>query len=752
MQQPAEVTSKMFESAFEREAFTALMAYEEHKVSVVLEEAYHHADCLRFGRKDTAKQSNRLDICPCCAEVRPEPYALLTPTEQLDASGSVVPQYFHLVKFLTLTALIVVALTVCCQLLLVEAVCRDSLSLRVLGWEVYPLLCPPPNSKVILSPVVTPAVILVVYLLYFVHHSNALRFIDSIEDRATQVEDFSLMLFNMRDAQIRDDYIQVYLDNLLASNGYKERAEIAKISKATADCRTALLEKEEQYLARTIEHMQQYLKRHLGDVNPTIEYSMKKYKEVEERLEKVRKDKHEHLADIAGDPSFKDHGIALVTLERRSQAMKIIRCSTSNLLGSNWSFLGRMRFFSSEDDHPIEKAYSPEDFNWENVGISTRKLLVSMRKSIFGTFCAVIIANLIQLSMMAFKTYLASKQQNDELAWYIWLLIKMTDVTASILTAASNLGLIIVLAILSMLEKHLSKSQWVLSFTRKLIFFQFLNSTLVAIAINISPNFFGGNPNLKEYIFNQALANIFIGPLMHLLNPFHLFRLLRQRVVLRKINNKEALDMNQKDLNRIFEPSEAGVNARYSAVVRSFFVSCFFFEIVPSCMFVTVVYLAVQFWVDKYMLLRQYQKSPKLDPQLGLRIGELAESSMFLLALGRIYARVQTGQKVHPSDYLCLAVSCALCVTPLLGYAIKLHLLKKQKKHDLNKSAKAAPGGDPDEEVLGRKTRHMTNPNDDSAISDYNSKTSTLNDKFLEGLGTSEEVTYGQLYLDFQTE
>jgi hypothetical protein len=412
-----------------------------------------------------------------------------------------------------------------------------------------------------------------------------------------------------------------------------------------------------------------------------------------------------------------------------------------------------MRFFASEDDHPIEKAYSPEDFQWENVGYSTKKLLGSMRRSFLGTFVAVIVANLIQLSMMAFKTYLTGKQSGGKLAWYLSVLISATNVTASILTAASNLGLIIVLAILSVLEKHLSKSQWVLSFTRKLVFFQFINTTLVAIAINISPSFFGGNPNLREYIYNTLFANIFIGPLMHLLNPFHLFKLLRKRGVLAKIKNSEFLEMNQKDLNGIFEFSEAGINARYSAVVRTFFLTCFFFEIVPSCVFVCVVYLFVQFWVDKYMLLRQYQKSPRLDPQLGLRIGELAESSMFLMALGRVYSRLQTSQKVHSSDYLCLFASCALCFTPLLGYAIKLHLRTKQRRFDQLRAAKGAVAGEQDEELLGRKTRNVTNANDDSAISDYNSKTSGVNEKLVEGLpDASEEVTYEQLYLDFPSE
>jgi len=745
----------MFESAFEREAFTALMVYDEHKVAVVLDEAIHHADCQRFGRKNLEKRSNKLDICPCCAEDRREDYPLLTPTEKLDASGSVVPQYFHLVKFLILTALIVVGLTVLCQFFLVESYCRDRSSLVFLGWQVYTLVCPPADSKITLSPIVTPIVILVVYLLYLIHHGNALRFIDSIEDKAIQVEDYAVMLFNMRDAQIKEDYIQTYLDNILVSNGYNERVQIAKISKASADCRSVLLEKEEQQLTKTLEHIQQYLKRNLGDVNPTIDYAMNRYKQVEEKLEKAKKDRAEHLDELATDKSFGEHNIAIVTLQRKSQATKIIRCSTSSLLGSNWSFLGRLRLFASEDDHPIEKAYAPEDFTWANVGVSTKKLLRSMRKSILSTFCAVVLANLVQLLMMALKTYLKQKQSGEQLAWYALVLVKSIDVSASVLTAATNLGLIIALAVLSVLEKHLSKTQWMLSFTRKLVFFQFLNSTLIAMAINISPQLFGGNPNLEEYIFNQLLTNVFLGPLTHLFDPFYIFRWLTKRSVLGKLGKGEFLHLNQKELNALCETPASGINARYSAVVRTFFVACFFFEIVPASMFLAVAYLAVQFWVDKYMILRVYQRYPKLDPQLGLRLGELAESGLFLLALGRIYSRVQTGKKVHPSDYLCLAASWALCITPLLGYALKLHLLRKQKRQDLLASTKGFASKDPDEEVLGRKTRNMTNMNDESAISDYNSKTSTLNDKLVEGLQEAPEeleLTYEQLYLDFPAE
>ena len=756
VEKEAKITNNMFESQYEATLFKDLIEYDEFKVPPSLEEAIYHSDCTKFGRKNPEKQGMTLKICPCCARVQDELYPLCTPTDKLDSCGTVIPQYFHLLKFLILVTFLISFLTLVCNYSIVKVYCKDHPDRSK---ELLRVLCPPSNSNIILSPVVTPVMLLLMVIMFFFHHTRALHFVEEVDCRKLRASHYTIMMFNMFDKHCNRQYIQQYLDAIMKKNGCSQ-VHIAKISYGSIHNSVILLEREIKEINTNITWLVRHLQNYRDDESEAIVYARKKKETLEISLQKKETEIKELKSEIEKDFTFQENCIAFVTLRYKEEIDRIVKYSTSSLMSSNWSFMGRIKLFQSEDDHPIERALDPDDIKWNNIGYSILKQIYLQRTSLMGTFIAVILSNLIQLLLMMLTTKLELTARDNEMPIYLKGLIKLIQISASVLTALSNLGLILVLVLLSFYEKPLSQSQWILGLIRKLVFFQFINGALVAIMVNISPSTFGGNPNLKDYIFNMLVVNMVIGPLTQLFDPFHYIKLLKRRGVYNKIKSREFIDYNQKELNALFEPADCAINARYTGVCRTFYLSCFFFEIVPSCMFVCVVYFLLQYWIDKVMILRRYRKSTVLNGQLGLRIGEMAEVGIVLISLGRIYSRLQTRQPVGMVDYLCFGFSVAVTIVPMLGYAILTHNSRREKKQrSLEKRKMPSETEDTNsnfqsDEVLNSSRSNRDDLGDDSMISERDSRHMNLQEEIIdiEEDRQSYDPTYDEMIFDFETE
>lgn len=124
------------------------------------------------------------------------------------------------------------------------------------------------------------------------------------------------------------------------------------------------------------------------------------------------------------------------------------------------------------------------------------------------------------------------------------------------------------------------------------------------------------------------------------------------------------------NMKKNFEPSELEMTKRYAYAVRTFVCCILYCPLMPAISLVGIVGLGVQYWVDKYMLLR-WHKRP-MEPYAG---EQAIWSLMFLRYSLALFLPVATFLFIHPSWkerdnvlawlWPSLALAVIFCVVPL---------------------------------------------------------------------------------------
>lgn len=174
---------------------------------------------------------------------------------------------------------------------------------------------------------------------------------------------------------------------------------------------------------------------------------------------------------------------------------------------------------------------------------------------------------------------------------------------------------------------------------------------------------------MSFYVFYMLIGNLFVGPFSNMFDPFYLYKLFKQSYARKKLEKGTLRHYTQKDLNQLYEPPEMNLHLRYCNIIRTFLVSVFFFEILPIGMVICLLFLIVQFWVDKLMVLRRYKRLPRYHPKLAHELSEIAEVAIFLLAAGSCIFKWRAGHQLHTIDICSLAVGCLFLVIPLKAFA-----------------------------------------------------------------------------------
>jgi predicted Kef-type K+ transport protein len=90
-------------------------------------------------------------------------------------------------------------------------------------------------------------------------------------------------------------------------------------------------------------------------------------------------------------------------------------------------------------------------------------------------------------------------------------------------------------------------------------------------------------------------------------------------------------------------------------------------------MFVCLIFLVVQFLVDKMMVLRRYKRPTRYHHSLNFSLAQFSEKSVLLMILGHIAFKHNLAENFgypgFPVDLVCLVVACLLIFFPIFEYA-----------------------------------------------------------------------------------
>ena len=647
--------------------------FDEFKMPPSLDVALKHRSCNLFGKEETIFDASSHVFCPCCESSKQEQYPINTPTNKLNFYGPVIPLFFQLSKFLIIMTVFYSLIGIYVELYIVGANCTQLNADNSLKWVGCPIALSTlidtkerdkRNSFFNVASYITPMLWLLSITMFVIYHTMEKSLETTLKKKCLLVSEYTVAIYKLKSSELTDSYIRQILNQNLNTNvGEKVALDIAKIN--IAEYRGNLIDR--QLKLKLAESKLEHLKNKIE--NEAFEGIKKALESRLKRVESEVKDQSGYVDRYKNKLkknkwNRSENSVAFVTFSTPSEATKVSVISTLE-----WISSAILPCILKPRSHLILPADEPDDIKWSRVGIDISMSKSRMLVSHLLIWIVIILFLTIQLLSKIAQSFIQkvvkSKIDDKRLVYFLSF-----PLLPSMVNQILNFVLISIAARLSKSEKHFSISEEVMSLTRKLIWIQFVNTAGFPVALSILSNDYGGIDNITYQIFNSLLTNLWMNPLLHAFSPgFFLTEFWTKRRVENRLIKGEFVEITQKELNDLFEPPEMSMHTRYASIVRTFFVSCFFFDVLPIGMILCLIFMIIQFWVDKYMILRRYKRTNRLSKQLSYGVSWIASSCIFLVVLGHMvnkyvlnqgFSRYSTSIQVIDLAYLTVAYLVSL--------------------------------------------------------------------------------------------
>lgn len=190
----------------------------------------------------------------------------------------------------------------------------------------------------------------------------------------------------------------------------------------------------------------------------------------------------------------------------------------------------------------VDNAPEPSDIKWENLEISNYDRKIRIMYITIGVFLVLCVSfgALLGISYIQ-KQFNFDNQAGKYLVSLLFALV--TNLFNWIITK--------VMLKLTIYERNVSHTSYLLSFSLKLLIFTFINSAPLTIAANALAGNWDNKQVLVNNVFFIFLTNSISSPLMYLVNPWYWYRAYLRNSYAKKVEetNKKIFDQTQAELN-----------------------------------------------------------------------------------------------------------------------------------------------------------------------------------------------------------
>ena len=114
---------------------------------------------------------------------------------------------------------------------------------------------------------------------------------------------------------------------------------------------------------------------------------------------------------------------------------------------------------------------------------------------------------------------------------------------------------------------------------------------------------------LTSNLLTKFLFNSFLTPIMWTINFKFVYKKFKQCI----IEQKEKINLNQKELNELYELQSMNVAMKYSYLVKTLYMSFFFAPVFPLGFGISLFGFIFGYWLEKYNFSKMYKKPEKLS-------------------------------------------------------------------------------------------------------------------------------------------
>jgi hypothetical protein len=337
-------------------------------------------------------------------------------------------------------------------------------------------------------------------------------------------------------------------------------------------------------------------------------------KKAEEKMKKLIKDSKEHISEYFG-------GAAFITFNKIKQQEEYLAKLPSNFFDYIIDFFKDMKYlFCSccidknstsyyKRNLNFEAAPEPADIIFENIETSQldRIIKTAIVYLISVILCGISFAAIYGLNLL--QMYVDENQKNQ--TTHVVLLYVISFAITGV-TSGMDILLEIVLEKLTKWEKQMTWTNYYLSFSIKLTLFSFVNSAILPTFCEFFINNSDGFEILISNMLMKFLVNAIVTPGMWRINIGYYIK----KIKIYYITNKEEIDINQKDLNELYEFPPMNVSAKYSYIAKTILMSFFYIPIFPLGIIISFLGFIFAYWIEKYNFANMYKIPEMLNRQI----------------------------------------------------------------------------------------------------------------------------------------
>ena len=289
------------------------------------------------------------------------------------------------------------------------------------------------------------------------------------------------------------------------------------------------------------------------------------------------------------------------------------------------------RNFFRRKNIKVLSAPEPEDVIWENIEYDfwfrfKRGLIIY-----FISFLLLLISFIFVLGLTYYKSYLANNNITSS------FIIKYG--VSLLITIAINIINEIFYLILEKLtkkERHISMTNYYLSFSVKLTFFTFSTSGIVPLVSNFIENGLKNNEYLVDNMIIIFLCNSFLSPTLWTFNIKYIYKRIRIYFIERKKDPDKNHNMNQKELNHLYQLPDMNISYKYSYIAKTLFLSFFYISIFPLGIFISLTGFVYAYYIEFFNFTHLYKRPQMINERICLFYSEYFFIYLFIFSLGEL--------------------------------------------------------------------------------------------------------------------
>ena len=214
----------------------------------------------------------------------------------------------------------------------------------------------------------------------------------------------------------------------------------------------------------------------------------------------------------------------------------------------------------------------------------------------------------------------------------------------TIVTAIINVILEASFETLTELEKHITMTNYYLSYSIKLTLFTFLTSSVIPLVSNYLYNA-GDYDLLVTNMLIMFLTNSFVTPILWTINFNFFLRKLIQFII-----EKLKIDYcTQKKLNKLYELPNMKISNKYSYIAKTLLMSFLYIPIFPQGIFISLLGFFLGYFLEKYNFINMYKKPEMLNSYLCDFYSNYFVVNYFMLGIGNyIFIRDTNENNIWP--------------------------------------------------------------------------------------------------------